>query len=177
MGGIKSRGKWAGLAAAIVIALGVAWYFASPWYTLRQMRSAAEANDAAALSSYIDYPSLREDLKSDLMAQMMAEASKDKSGFGALGVAIGSALIGPAIDGMVSPAGVRAMMISKEKRESAQSAGAPAAPVKVESDPVIERRSFSEFVVRSKSDPDGGMVFTRHGLGWKLSGVDLPEKK
>ena len=84
-----SRGKWAGLAVAVVIALGVAWYFASPWYTLKQMRSAAEANDAAALSSYIDYPSLREDLKSDLMAQMMAEASKDKSGFGALGVATG----------------------------------------------------------------------------------------
>jgi hypothetical protein len=172
-----SRTKWAGLAAAIMIALGVAWYFGSPWYTLRQMKSAAKANDAAALSSYIDYESLREDLKSEFMAQMMAEASKDKSGFGALGVALGSALIGPAIDGMVSPAGVRAMMLSKQNKDSAQSADARAAPVKVESDPVIERRSFSEFVVRSKSDPDGGMVFTRHGLGWKLGGVDLPQKR
>jgi hypothetical protein len=78
---------------------------------------------------------------------------------------------------MVSPAGVRAMMVSKQNKDSAQSADARAAPVKVESDPVIERRSFSEFVVRSKSDPDGGMVFTRHGLGWKLSGVDLPQKR
>jgi hypothetical protein len=172
-----SRTKWAGLAAAMIIALGVAWYFASPWYTLKQMKSAAAANDADALSSYIDYPSLREDLKSDLMAQMMADASKDKSGFGPLGVAIGSALIGPAIDGMVSPAGVRAMMLSRHDKDRPGSVNVPAAPVKVESDPVIERRSFSEFVVRSKSDPDGGMVFTRHGLGWKLSGVDLPQKK
>lgn len=172
-----SRGKWAGLAVVIIIVLGIVWYFASPWYTLKEMRSAAEANDAAALSSYIDYPSLREDLKSDFMAQMMSEAAKDESGFGALGVAIGSALIGPAIDGMVSPAGVRAMMMSKQNKDSARSANTPAAPVTVQSDPVIDRRSFSEFVVRSKSDPDGGMVFIRHGLGWKLSGVDLPQEK
>jgi hypothetical protein len=158
---------------ALVVA-SLAWYFASPLYTLKQMQSAAQANDADRLSAYIDYPTLREDMKSELMAQMLAESQKDGGAFGPLGLAIGTAMIGPMIDGMVSPAGVRAMFLSK--RQEAEKAGnqAPAIPAKVAEDPVIERRSLSEFVVRSKSKPDGGMVFRRHGLSWKLSGMDLP---
>jgi hypothetical protein len=168
-----SRNKWIGLVAAIVIVSGIVWYFASPSYTLVQMRNAAKANDADALSSYIDYPSLREDMKSEFMAHMMAEAQKDESGFGALGVVFGSAMVGPIVDGMVSPAGVRAMLISS-KQEQARGGDTPKPPVKVDENPIIERRSFSEFAVKSKSDANGAMIFTRHGLGWKLSGVDLP---
>ena len=169
-----SRNKWIGVAAVLIFIGAVSWYFASPYYTLMQMRDAAKANDADALSAYIDYDALREDLKSELMAHMMAEAEKDDSGFGAIGVAFGSAMIGPMLDGMVSPAGVRAMLISKQQRETAQGAKAPAAPVKVDEKPVIERRSFSEFAVKSKDDAQGAMIFTRRGLGWKLTGVDLP---
>jgi len=169
-----SRNKWTGVALAAVILVGaVAWYFASPYYTLMKMRDAANANNADALSAYIDYDSLREDLKSELMAHMMVEAQKDESGFGAFGVALGSAMIGPIVDGMVSPAGVRAMLISK-RHEKAVRGATPKAPVKVGEDPAIERRSFSEFAVKSKSDADGALIFTRRGLGWKLSGVDFP---
>jgi hypothetical protein len=35
------------------------------------------------------------------------------------------------------------------------------------------RRGFSEFLVASKQRPTSGLVFKRHGLSWKLSGVDL----
>lgn len=168
-----SRAKWAGLFAVVVVLVAVGWYFASPSYTLAQMRDAAKANDADALSRYIDYESLREDLKAEFMAHMMAEAQKNGSGFGALGVALGSAMIGPMVDGMVSPAGMRAMLLADQQKNAAGSK-APATPVKVDSDPVIERRSFSEFVVRSNQKTEGAMVFKRHGLGWKLSGVDLP---
>lgn len=169
-----SRNKWIGVVAAIFVVAAVAWYFGSPYYTLSQMKAAAQANDPDGLSAHVDYPALREDLKSEFMAHMMAEAQKDESGFGALGMALGSAMIGPMVDGMVSPAGVRAMLLSKQQRETAKAGNASTAPGKVDEDLVIERRSFSEFAVKSKSDPDGAMVFTRHGLGWKLSGVDLP---
>src|SRR5437588_11765200 len=101
--------KWkiAALAAAlIVIASGALWYFESPAWTLKGMKDAAQSNDADALNAYVDYPSLRESLKAELMARMMAEARKDKSGFGALGVDFGSAMIAPMIDTLVSPAGM-----------------------------------------------------------------------
>src|SRR3954451_12831251 len=91
-------------AAALIIAAGVSWYLASPGWTLHQMKAAADANDPDALNSYIDYPAVREDLKAEIMGRMMAVAKKDKSGFGGLGLAIGTVMVGPVIDGLVTPA-------------------------------------------------------------------------
>ena len=164
-------------AAALIIAAGVTWYLASPGWTLHQMKAAADANDPDALNSYIDYPALREDLKAEIMGQMMAEAKKDKSGFGGLGLAIGTAMIGPVVDGLVTPAGMRAALMAK--RDQAQTKAAPqaASVLRVPDDPVIVRRGFSEFLVASKQQPKSGLVFKRHGLSWKLSGVDLPPNR
>jgi hypothetical protein len=164
-------------AAALIIAAGVTCYLASPGWTLHQMKAAADANDPDALNSYIDYPALREDLKGEIIGQMMAEAKKDKSGFGGLGLAIGTAVIGPVIDGLVSPAGMRAALTAK--RDQAQTKAAPqaASALRVPNDPVIVRRGFSEFLVASKRQPKSGLVFKRHGLSWKLSGVDLPPER
>jgi hypothetical protein len=173
-----SKTRVAALAvAALIIAAGVTWYLASPGWTLHQMKAAADANDPGALNSYIDYPALREDLKAEIMDQMMAEAKKDKSGFGGLGLAIGTAMIGPVIDGLVTPSGMRAALMAK--RDHAQTKGAPraASALRVPDDPVIVRRGFSEFLVASKQHPKSGLVFKRHGLSWKLSGVDLPPNR
>ena len=101
-----ARGKWkiaAVAAALIVIASAALWYFESPLWTLHGMKDAAQSHDADALDAYIDYPALRESLKAELTARMMIQAQKDKSGFGALGMAFGSAVMGPMIDGLVSP--------------------------------------------------------------------------
>lgn len=168
-----ARAKWkiAALAAVlIVIASGALWYFESPAWTLKGMKEAAQSRDADALNDYIDYPALRESLKAELMAQMMAEAEKDKSGFGALGVAIGSTIMGPMIDGLVSPAGMRAALLANRQGN----AGRAASALHVPEQPVIVRLSFSEFLVTTKDKPNSGLVFKRHGLSWLLSGVRLP---
>ena len=74
--------KWkiAALAAAlIVIASGALWYFESPAWTLKGMKDAAQSNDADALNAYVDYPSLRESLKAELMAPASSRL-KSRSG-------------------------------------------------------------------------------------------------
>jgi hypothetical protein len=141
------------------------------------MKAAADANDPDALNSYIDYPALREDLKAETIGQMTAEAKKEKSGFGGLGLAIGTAMAGPVIDRLVTPAGMRAALMAK--RDQAQIEAAPLAisALRLPDDPVIVRRGFSEFLVASKRRPNSGLVFKRHGLSWKLSGVDLPPNR
>jgi hypothetical protein len=101
---------------------------------------------------------------------MMIEAQKDKSGFGALGMAFGSAVMGPMIDGLVSPAGMRAALLADRQQNTGPAASALHVPEK----PVIVRRSFSEFLVTTKEQPDSGLVFKRDGLSWRLSGVELP---
>ncbi len=81
------------------------------------MKDAAQSHDADALNAYIDYPALRESLKAELMARMTAEAQKGKSGFGALGMAFGSAIIGPMINILVSPAGMRAALLANNQED------------------------------------------------------------
>jgi hypothetical protein len=174
----NSKTRIAALAAAVlIIAIGITWYLASPDWTLHQIKAAAEANDPDALNSYIDYPALREDLKAEMMRQMTAEAEKDKSGLGGLGLAIGSAMIGPVIDGLVTPAGVRAALSAKRDQALAKAAPQAASALRVPDDPVIVRRGFSEFLVASKQQPGSRLVFKRHGLSWKLSGVNLPPNR
>jgi hypothetical protein len=171
----NSKTRVAPLAAAVlIIAAGVTWYLASPGWTLHQIKAAADANDPDALNSYIDYTALREDLKAEITGQMMAEAKKDKSGFGGLGLAIGTAMIGPVIDGLVTPAGMRAALLAKRDQAQIKTAPQAASALRIPDDPVIVRRGFSEFLVASKQRPKRGLVFKRHGLSWKLSGVDLP---
>ena len=172
-----SRGKWAGLVLVLAAAAFACWYFYSPTYTLQEMKAAAQGNDSDAFSSYIDYPALRENMKAELMAQLIRESRKDKSGFGGLGIAIGSAMIGPIVDGMVSPAGIRAAFIANRAKPSGKVGKAAMKPFELQDKPVIVRRSFSEFAVTSQKPDQGAMVFTRHGLGWKLSGIDLPSTR
>lgn len=134
------------------------------------MRDAARSNDADALSGYIDYPALRESLKAELMARMRTEAQKDKSDLGSLARALGVVTLGPLINILVSPAGMRAALLANNQEDM----GPAASALRVPKEPVIVRRNFSEFLVTAKGRPNSGLVFKRHGLSWMLSGVELP---
>jgi hypothetical protein len=85
-------------------------------------------------------------------------------------MSLGSALIGPMIDGLVSPAAIRAALVANRQEK----AGPTASALHLPKEPLIVRRNFSEFVVTAKDQPDTGLVFKRHGLSWLLSGVELP---
>lgn len=168
-----ASGKWkiaAVAAALIVIASSTLWYLESPVWTLKGMKDAAQSHDADALNAYIDYPALRKSLKGELKARMRTEAQKDKSGFGGFGRALGSVMLGPLLDALISPAGMRAALLAS----SQENMGPAASALHVPKEPVIVRRNFSEFLVAAKGQPNSGLVFKRHGLSWMLSGVELP---
>lgn len=169
-------GLCAGLAAA-------GWTYASPWWTLRAMRDAAQARDAEALGAYVDFPALRADLKTDLSAAMMAEmararASQTQSGapdaFGALGIALGFAMLDPLIEGVVSPAGLQVMFAGDPAAATASRTPAPLGDVSVSGDFTLERTGLSEFRVVGQGAAPAALVFRRDGLGWRLVGIDLP---
>ena len=159
----------------LIVAIGL-WYFESPLWTLSRMKDAAEASDPAALNSYIDYPALRESLKEEVKAKLISEAQKDKSGLSGITLAIGSVMVGPAIDALVTPAGMQAAL--RARRNQALARGdAPASIIKLPDHPVIERRGLSAFLLTSKDQPGNGMLFKRDGLSWKLSGVELSSEQ
>lgn len=51
------------LGAAVGVAL---WWLASPWWTLWEIKAAAERRDYSALASHIDFPALGEDLRGQI---------------------------------------------------------------------------------------------------------------
>ena len=80
----------------------------------------------------------------------------------------------PMVDAMVSPEGMERLFERRAAEEKAS--GKPSLKgVAPGEDPIIERTGLDEFKVRNREDPDGALVFKRDGLGWKLSGVDLPD--
>ena len=95
------------LAAILVALLAVAayWYW-SPFLAIREMQSAAKANDADAFNSHVDYPRLRESVKgqfSALMAEQMGKSTDSKNPFEALGTILGLAMVDKFVDAMVRP--------------------------------------------------------------------------
>ena len=172
------------IAAAIAILAAGAATWASPYYALHQMKTAVDARDAAALADHVDFPALRDNIKSQLAATMshsLSALAGSDNPFAAMGAAVSNAMLGKMVDAMVSPAGVEAL-VSK----SALSRQAPASQVAGGShdDTAGKARytaaygGWDRFVIRpaAGSDDAGALVLRRHGLwSWKLSEVELAQ--
>jgi hypothetical protein len=158
----------------LLLAAAIGWYVFSPAWTVRGMVEAAEARDEARFSAYIDYPALRDDMKADLTARLKEEAGQDGNPQAKVAAAMGLALIGPMVDRMVSPESMKQSFARIMKADKAVRAGKDAAEKEM---PEIRRQGINRFLVAGKDMPDSGLVFERRGLGWKLTGIELPPAK
>jgi hypothetical protein len=165
----------AGIVLAALVVLVGGWYYASPGLTVKAMVEAAQENDEARFSSYVDYDALRNDMKTELTTRLEAEAQRDGSAEAKLGVAMGKAMMGPLVDSMVSPTGMKNAFASLAKEQQAEKSGtAETKKGSIPADPQIRRQGLNRFIVTGKDTPESGLVFERRGLSWKLSGIDLP---
>jgi hypothetical protein len=178
----RTRILAAGAGGALLVVAATS--FASPWWTLNRLRAAVERHDAEGVSAQVDFPALRDSVKSQLLGSIARDA--DTNAFAAIGQAFARAVADPLVDAIVSPAGVAAMVehgkvsIGKPTRD----AGTPAAepprdkppqhkPPQHEPHYALHYRGWRHFAVTAE---DGGsFVFRRDGLwSWKLAGIELP---
>lgn len=173
---------------AAVLALG-AWFYATPYLTVRGMQQALDARDAAKLSGYVDYPALRNSLKEAVAPKSVLELnqSKDKNPLAAMGAAIADAVIAPVVDAMVTPESLALMMRGIKPKPGLPQGGAdePATGGASEDrragvDTAMGYEDIDRFVVtvkqKEKPEQSLGLIFKRDGwFGWKLSAVRLPE--
>lgn len=167
----------AGAVLLALLAIAGGWFYASPGLTVKAMVEAAQENDEARFSSYVDYDALRTDMKSELTSRLEEEAKRDGSAEAKLGVAMGKAMMGPIVDSMVSPKGMKtafANLAKEQQAAKAQGKGKDGAKGSFPADPEIRRQGLNRFIVTGKDTPDSGLVFERRGLSWKLAGIDLP---
>lgn len=62
---------------SLIILCFAAIFYATPYWTLYQIKQAVDQNNAEALSSYIDYPSLRNNLKPQIQQQIQHKLGVD----------------------------------------------------------------------------------------------------
>lgn len=160
--------KKAVICLALVGALLIAWYYGSPKYALSQIAAAAEANDTERLSSYIDFPALRESIKAELKAQMASKLAEETDGIEGLGGLIAMNMVDGMVDGMVTPEMLRNAFAAKKPLSDQ-----PRTPFAFDAEGAeFVRDSFDQFRLRHAGRPD--LVFGRRGLGWKLIGIRAP---
>ncbi|MDN2671710.1 DUF2939 domain-containing protein [Janthinobacterium sp. SUN026] len=166
-------------AAAAVIAVAVTAY-ASPYYTLHQIKTALAERNADALAAHVDFPALRASVKTQLEASM-ARSIEATAGSGnplaALGQSIASAMLGKMVDTMVSPAGVVALVNKSAVSPQAEpNPDAPADGARKKADYSAGYAGLNTFIVRAKDGnaQEGALILLRHGVwGWKLSSIEI----
>ena len=165
-----------------------AWFYFTPYLAVRGMKSALAARDAARLSSYVNFPSLKESLKANVNAMLASEImeKKEANPFGAIGTALAAVIINPMIDAFVTPENLATLMKGYEPRLGGDSTQPPLVKDNTWSsdfDAGVEMsmsyESFDRFVVTVKQKGDVGepisFVFNRDGtFSWKLSALRLP---
>ncbi|HVO85078.1 MAG TPA: DUF2939 domain-containing protein [Syntrophobacteria bacterium] len=169
------------LIGLIVLILGIGFYL-TPHLAVHNMKKAARNNDADALSRYVDYPSVRESLKANLLGKAAREVSETRAEnpFEALQAAFAAALINPMLDALVTPEGL-AMLMKGKKPQLDKSARQSTNEVKFDKSKTETSKSykdFNHFVVRvkEKDSTKGAVEFTfkRDGLiSWKLTFLRL----
>lgn len=161
-------------------ALAALYFALSPFMAIHQMRSAAEERDGEALAEYIEFPSVRQDLKDQLnvaLGRSMAEDLKDNP-FAMLGGLLGSVLIDKTVDAFVTPAGITQLMRGQMPKESGR--------VEQSKSPSQERpfhgaryryEAWDKFSVTVADEGEGDeikFILRRRGIGWKLTAIRLP---
>lgn len=165
------------LVPVVMAAFGV-WFYFTPHIAVNNLKSAVQAQDAARLSQYIDYPPLRESLKRALTAKIVGQTSgKNADPFAALEASMAAAMINPAVDKLMTPEGL-AILITGGNGPSGKGKK-KLSDLEAEADIGMAYESFNRFVVTlsEKGKKDGesiGLVFGRVGLlSWRLGEVRM----
>lgn len=177
---MKTRLLTGGAIAAVAVLL-IVWV-ASPVLAGQALIRAAKAGDEQALDRLVDFPALRSSLKTELNDEVVNRVGHDprveRSGLGGLGMILAPMLLGGAVDAVVTPQGVAAMVRTGEAPDPT------APPKKASGDDGSDvhqswgYRDFDTFAITltQRKDPDRrlALLLDRRGLfGWKLAGVDL----
>jgi len=168
------------LIPTVVISIGLgAWFYATPYLTVRSMKQAAIDNDPVTLNSYIDYPAVKESLTAAFTGAVVSNLLEDEdaSPLGVFGTAMASAMIGPMIDGLVTPETMSKMM--KGKFPNAADGDSNHADQNEDFKIEMGYKRFDQFAIRitDKQSPSEviNLVLHRDGwFSWKLAELHIP---
>lgn len=174
--------RW-GILAALLALLMLGYAAAGPWLAIHGIRKAVSTGDAQALARHVDFVPLRASLKAQLTDRLVRSAGIDvqASLLGNLGLVLAGGAVGGAVDAMVTPMGIGALIEGRKVWQRA-SGSPPASTATPDQGHVLARNLHYRFESTSRftaTVDDGSaaplvFVLSRNGLRWKLSDIRLP---
>lgn len=171
------------LIVALVLLVAAVGYYFSPLLALYNLKNAAIAGERDKVADAVDFPAVREDVKSQMMVSLQAEMAKEKDNpFAAMGVAMGATMVDKLVDAFVNADTITNVIKNGELRVVKQAPPSPGAESEPKSDVKIDVQWTAidsvNVVVSEKNAPNKKPVSLRmkkDGLiGWKLVGLKLP---
>lgn len=172
------------IVGAILAALLLAYVAAGPYLAINGIRKALQTQDVSALERHVDFPALRVNMKAhleDYIARQGGGLAESGGLLGAMGLQVASGLGGAAVDAMVTPLGIGALLQGRSMwmRGTGQTVdgdtyGAPR-PADPLEDATLRYESTSRFTA-TVADEQGNpvtVVFQREGLRWRLTDLLL----
>ena len=167
------------IVAGILALLLFAYVAAGPYLAISGIRTALAERDVGALERHVDFPALRVNMRAhveDYIVRQGGEIAESGGLLGAIGLQVASGLGGAAVDTMVTPLGLGALLQGHGmwKRATGQTVdgdtyGAPQ-PMDPLKDATLRYESTSRFTATATA-VDGTpvvAVFQRQGLRWRL---------
>jgi hypothetical protein len=171
------------LAIAVILVAGVtAYWYWSPYLAMRELRDAAVAADAGRFNEHVDFPKLRESLKSQFSARMNQEMGEGPGN--AFGSMLAHALVDRMIDVAVRPETI--MFAMREGKFKIENKGAGEGTQNTGGRKKVawstERQGLNTMVFHVEGDRGAGskdnmaLVMQREGFAnWKLTDIRLPD--
>jgi hypothetical protein len=179
---------WITVIGVVAVVVLLAAYLASPLLALNGLRGALRTGDRDSLERRVDFPSVRESLKSQLRAELMDSLQSDErlrnNPFAGLAILAAPVFIDRALDAAVTPEGLAAM-IQNGRIDRSQPSGDPGATAAAQppaEQPLRARRlhyanldTFKAEFGSSAGEQTVTVVLGREGLfGWRVKRIDLP---
>lgn len=172
--------------ALLLLALAagaIAYFVTRPAATLAAIHQAINDKRYPDLNELVDFPALRESVKTDLVGQLESRTGMSSE----VGGIIGGMVIGPLVDLVVSPVGLDLVLDGYSARESAANARArgdrPVDEKPAEQQPAGRKigyetdwQSLSRYdvVISRDGKPVSTLTLRRYGLfTWKLAAIDM----
>ncbi len=174
--------------ASIIGVVAIAGYIASPYASTQSLANAIQEGDRKELRERIDFENIRSSLKEQLGAAMTMKIANDEemknNPFAAMGAALATQMVDGAVNNMITPSGLSAM-IQSGKADS-QDAGASNAKTQSDDNDVnwdaaksMGFTGLTEFTIQINNDehPETPIIMTMelNGFGWKLTDIDMTD--
>ncbi|TAA23671.1 DUF2939 domain-containing protein [Pseudoxanthomonas winnipegensis] len=176
--------KWMLVVPLLGLLLLAGFVAAGPYIAIHGIRDALAEQDTGKLDRYVDFPTLRLNLRAQLQDRMVRAAGVDaqSSFLGALALSLAGGAAGVGVDAMVTPTGIAAILQGRSvwKRALGDTANGdtygPPAPAEPLKGAEHHYESLSRFTATTRTDSGAPItfVFERQGLVWKLTDIRLP---